>query len=78
MSAGRWCLPLSTPSQDMESVCSGPSSFSCIMQIITRCGWEDVCKLIMRHVVDNWEEFSIKIYNSKGDISSAEYFAHMS
>lgn len=45
-------------------------------QLIAR----EVRELIVRHVVDNWEEFSIMSHDSKGDnyISSAEYLAHMS
>ncbi|XP_024888866.1 uncharacterized protein LOC112465530, partial [Temnothorax curvispinosus] len=40
----------------------------------------DVRELIVKHVVDNWEEFSIMSHDSKGDnyTSSAEYLAHMS
>ncbi|XP_071565387.1 uncharacterized protein [Temnothorax nylanderi] len=40
----------------------------------------DVRELIVKHVVDNWEEFSIMSHDSEGDnyTSSAEYLAHMS
>lgn len=40
----------------------------------------EVRELIVRHVVDNWEEFSIMSHDINGDnyTSSAEYLAHMS
>ena len=40
----------------------------------------EVRELIVRHVVENWEEFSIMSHDSEGDnyTSSAEYFVHMS
>ncbi|KAH9367467.1 hypothetical protein HPB48_004243 [Haemaphysalis longicornis] len=40
----------------------------------------EVRELIVRHVVDNWEEFCIMSHDSSGDnyTSSAEYFADMS